>query len=285
MAVKTRQKSSHRSSKRHTTAKARARRAARQEIVLRYFPVWIMLAVVAGIILPSLVSAAAGTAARSIRTVDVIALLSDAASVTGGVLESGANIVGSAAGDAIGYIYHGSRRLFFSGGGSELAPLFTAPVAYWSGDIARWADQHDLDPNLLATLMQIESCGHPTVSSSAGAQGLFQVMPFHFASDEDQLDPNTNARRGANFLNECLRRSGGDIGLALACYNGGPSVIGRDFSAWPAETQRFYRWGTGIYADAQRGDAHSPTLDRWLSAGGANLCARAGATIGINWSD
>ena len=84
------------------------------------------------------------------------------------------------------------------------------------GDILRWAETYDLDPNLLATVMQIESCGHPTVSSHAGAQGLFQVMPMHFASDEDQLDPNTNAMRGASVLNSCLDMADGDAAMAMA---------------------------------------------------------------------
>src|SRR5688500_10923905 len=63
-----------------------------------------------------------------------------------------------------------------------VAPLFTNEIDYWSSDLVRWANAYDLDPNLLATVMQIESCGHPTVVSRAGAQGLFQVMPFHFST-------------------------------------------------------------------------------------------------------
>ena len=75
----------------------------------------------------------------------------------------------------------------------ELAPFFAPAVQHWSDEINRWAAQHEVDPHLLATVMQIESCGHPTVISNAGARGLFQVMPFHFAAGEDMLDPDTNA--------------------------------------------------------------------------------------------
>ncbi|MEO0565911.1 MAG: lytic transglycosylase domain-containing protein, partial [Chloroflexota bacterium] len=88
---------------------------------------------------------------------------------------------------------------------TSLAPLFTPEVTHWGPQIEAWATIYELEPNLLATVMQIESCGHPTVNSSAGAQGLFQVMPFHFADDEDMLDPDTNAKRGAAHLNDCLR--------------------------------------------------------------------------------
>jgi len=155
---------------------------------------------------------------------------------------------------------------------AEIAPLFTPEVRHWSADIDRWATAADLDPNLVATVMQIESCGHPTISSSAGAQGLFQVMPFHFSTDEDMLDADTNARRGVDFLKWCMNYTGGDAGLALACYNGGPGVVSNAQSAWPAETQRYTRWGSGIYTDARSGAASSPTLDAWLAAGGGTLC-------------
>src|SRR5262249_44113854 len=149
------------------------------------------------------------------------------------------------------------------------------------GDIGRWANEYNLDPNLLATVMQIESCGHPTVSSSAGAQGLFQVMPFHFDAGEDQLDPDTNARRAADFLKICVNAANRDAGLTLACYNGGQSVIKLPFALWQDQTQRYYRWGIGIYSDATNNQSHSDTLDQWLAAGGSALCQRASSALGM----
>ena len=157
----------------------------------------------------------------------------------------------------------------------QLAPFFAPPVRYWSAEIEQWAAQSDVDPHLLATVMQIESCGHPRVISGAGAQGLFQVMPFHFVAGEDMREPQTNARRGADYLNYCAGKSDGVVGLTLACYNGGPSVISRARESWPLETQRYYRWGVGIYSDAIAGAADSETYDQWLAAGGARLCANA----------
>jgi hypothetical protein len=164
---------------------------------------------------------------------------------------------------------------------SVIAPLFTSEIDHWSGDIQRWSSEHNLDPNLVATVMQIESCGHPTVSSYAGAQGLFQVMPFHFASDEDQLDPNTNAMRGMNFLETCIEYADGDPGLAMACYNGGPSVTMKPFTEWSDQTRRYYLWGTGIYQEAQQNAGRSETLQEWLDAGGSRLCDSAAVALGI----
>ncbi len=157
----------------------------------------------------------------------------------------------------------------------ELAQFFAPAVRHWSDEINRWSAQYDIDPQLLATVMQIESCGHPKVISNAGARGLFQVMPFHFEAGEDMLDPATNAKRGASFLKYCAGAADGVVGLTLACYNGGPSVINLARTRWSNETQKYYRWGVGIYSDAIAGAARSDTLDKWLAAGGKSLCTSA----------
>jgi hypothetical protein len=161
-----------------------------------------------------------------------------------------------------------------------ISPVFTPQVRTWSADISHWADEYDLDPNLIALVMQIESCGHPRVHSSAGALGLFQVMPFHFAQGEDPLDPQINARRGLSYLARSLDLSNGQIDLALAGYNGGHGVIDRDPNTWAPETRRYVQWGMGILDDISKGELRSTQLDAWLTAGGANLCRRASAELG-----
>jgi soluble lytic murein transglycosylase-like protein len=161
-------------------------------------------------------------------------------------------------------------------GGPALAALFTPQVLAWKPQILRWSESYGLDPNLTATVMQIESCGNPRAVSRSGAQGLFQVMPFHFAEGEDMQDPETNARRGLPYLAESLLQSEGDVRRALAGYNGGHGVIGWDPAQWSAETQRYAYWGDGIFTDASRGRKDSPRLQEWLAAGGKGLCAEAG---------
>ncbi|NPA06005.1 MAG: lytic transglycosylase domain-containing protein [Chloroflexi bacterium] len=156
-----------------------------------------------------------------------------------------------------------------------LSPYFTDEVLYWSGRIHHWSRIYHLDPYLIATVMQIESCGNPRALSHAGARGLFQVMPYHFKQGEDPFNPDTNARRGLSFLREMWRRAEGDIARTLAAYNGGPAQLRRAAEAWPVETQRYVRWGTGIYEDARAGRTDTPTLQAWLQAGGARLCAQA----------
>lgn len=168
-----------------------------------------------------------------------------------------------------------------SGSSEGLAPFFTPEVQYWAPHIRRWSKTYGLDPNLIATVMQIESCGDPRALSRAGARGLFQVMPFHFLPKEDPFQPGTNARRGLAYLRQALQHAHGDVPLALAMYNGGPAVLALPEAFWPAETRRYVSWGAGIYADAQAGKSTSPTLARWLAAGGASLCRRAHRSLGL----
>lgn len=162
-----------------------------------------------------------------------------------------------------------------------LSPVFTREVLYWGSDILRWAAQHDLDPNMVATVMQIESCGDPQALSHAGATGLFQVMPFHFQPGENMFDPNTNAQRGMNYLAERLVQTQGDAGLAFAGYNGGHVAAANGWASWSDETRRYFTWSTGIYQDAQAGATDSITLQRWLQAGGASLCQQAANRLGL----
>ena len=164
---------------------------------------------------------------------------------------------------------------------TTLSPIFTPEVQHWAPQIEAWAALFQIDPNLVATVMQIESCGAPGVVSGSGAQGLFQVMPFHFTAGENMQDPDTNAARGLAYLALGLQRSAGNVGLALAGYNGGHSMIGKDSSLWPAQTQRYWYWGTGIYEEAASGAASSGRLQEWLNAGGASLCRTAAAQVGL----
>lgn len=162
-----------------------------------------------------------------------------------------------------------------------ISPIFSPSVQYWGPQIVQWAAAHNLDPNMVATVMQIESCGDPHAVSRAGAQGLFQVMPFHFANGEDMLDPDTNASRGMAYLAERLVQTNGDTGKAFAGYNGGHVAAGTDYANWVDETQRYFRWATTIYADAQAGLSESPALSEWMTAGGVSLCNQALNRLGI----
>ena len=162
---------------------------------------------------------------------------------------------------------------------AAISSAFTPEVQQWSSDITRWSSEFSLEPNLIAVVMQIESCGHPSVQSSAGALGLFQVMPYHFEAIDDPFNPQTNAQRGLSYLARSYELSNGRIDLTLAGYNGGHGVIDRKVDAWPTETRRYVMWGTTILDDIGRGEITSSHLDEWLAAGGASLCSQAAAVL------
>ena len=164
---------------------------------------------------------------------------------------------------------------------TSLSPIFTPEIHYWADSITRWAAVSNLDPNLAAVVMQIESCGDPRATSRAGAIGLFQVMPFHFQAGEDPYQPDTNALRGLDYLKRSLDTAGGNARLALAGYNGGIGVISRGEWSWAAETARYVKYGYPIYEDARSGVTTSASLNEWYGRYGAGLCRQAAQRLGL----
>ena len=162
-----------------------------------------------------------------------------------------------------------------------ISPIFTPEIQYWAGNIAQWAAASQLDPNLVATIMQIESCGDPRARSSAGAMGLFQVMPFHFYAADSPYDPDTNATRGLGYLVRSLNAGGGDARLAMAGYNGGIGVISRAEWTWSAQTKRYIQYGVPIYQDASNGLSVSAAVDEWYKKYGVSLCRQAHERLGL----
>ena len=164
---------------------------------------------------------------------------------------------------------------------AKISPIFTKEVQHWGNDIVRWANAAGVDPNLAATVMQIESCGDPRATSRSGATSLFQVMPFHFKFGENPYDPETNAQRGLNYLVRSLQAASGDPRLALAGYNGGLGVISRTEWLWPSETKRYVLYGAPIYEDARNGATSSAMLTEWYQKYGAGLCRQAAQRLRI----
>ena len=164
---------------------------------------------------------------------------------------------------------------------TSISPIFRVEIHHWADSISKWAAASQLDPNLVATIMQIESCGDPRARSSAGAMGLFQVMPFHFYAVDDPYNPDTNAARGLAYLAKSLATGGGNARLAMAGYNGGIGLISRGEWTWPAQTNRYVQYGAPIYEDARNGLASSPALNEWYEKYGVSLCRQASQRLGL----
>ena len=86
------------------------------------------------------------------------------------------------------------------------------------------ARRANLDPQLVLSLIQVESNFDRFAISSAGAQGLMQIMPFWLDEigkpDDNLFDIETNLRFGCTILSLYLEREKGDMHRALARYNG-----------------------------------------------------------------
>jgi soluble lytic murein transglycosylase-like protein len=119
-------------------------------------------------------------------------------------------------------------------------PASTA--ALFRNIIARSAAQARVDPALIEAVISKESAFDPHATSSAGAQGLMQLMPQTAMAlgASDPYDPAQNVRAGARYLRSLLDRFGADVPLALAAYNAGPGAVER-YDAIPpyAETRAY----------------------------------------------
>jgi soluble lytic murein transglycosylase-like protein len=111
--------------------------------------------------------------------------------------------------------------------------------------------RYGVDPALLAGLIEQESHFDPTVGSSAGAQGLTELMPETAASlgVTDPHDPAQSIDAGARLLSEKLGEFGGDTELALAAYNAGSGAV-QQYNGIPPypETQEYVKKVLGYAA-------------------------------------
>jgi soluble lytic murein transglycosylase-like protein len=101
---------------------------------------------------------------------------------------------------------------------------------------------HNLDVNLLASVVRAESGGHTQAISKAGAKGLMQLMP-KTAADlgvNDSFRPDENIAAGTAYLDKLLTRYHDNLALALAAYNAGPAAVDRWRGIPPYRETRLY---------------------------------------------
>lgn len=101
---------------------------------------------------------------------------------------------------------------------------------------------HGVDPALIRGVIRAESDFDAMAVSTAGAQGLMQLMPE--LSVElgvgDPFDPRQNIFAGVRYLRWLLDTHNGDEKLALAAYNAGPAAVD-EYNGVPPfpETQQY----------------------------------------------
>ncbi|HZS97786.1 MAG TPA: lytic transglycosylase domain-containing protein [Terriglobales bacterium] len=116
--------------------------------------------------------------------------------------------------------------------------------------IEQAAARHNVDPNLVRSVIKVESNFNPNAVSRKGAMGLMQLMPSTARSLHvtNPFDPQQNVDAGVRHLKSLLESYGGNIKLSLAAYNAGAGAVARS-SGVPrfAETQNYVRRITEIY--------------------------------------
>lgn len=112
----------------------------------------------------------------------------------------------------------------------------------------------EVSPALALAVMAVESGGRVDAVSSAGAEGLMQLMPataerFGVSDAKQAAD---NIKGGVKFLDFLIRKFEGDPILVLAGYNAGENSIGQHGGVPPyAETRDYVPKVLAAYGVAQ----------------------------------
>jgi len=106
-----------------------------------------------------------------------------------------------------------------------------APQAATRQDVDRLvsaaSDQHQVDADLIRSVIKAESGYNSRAVSPKGAQGLMQLMPSTASQlgVRDAFAPNENIDGGTRYLRDLLVLYNNDMAKALAAYNAGPQRV------------------------------------------------------------
>lgn len=126
---------------------------------------------------------------------------------------------------------------------SSAAPAAAAiPSVAITAAVDRIAAEQVVPPELIHSVIKVESNYNPYAISPKGALGLMQLIPAtarRFGVN-DAFDPVENIQGGAKYLRYLLDLYHGDYPLALAAYNAGEEAVARYGGVPPfPETQNY----------------------------------------------
>ena len=121
--------------------------------------------------------------------------------------------------------------------------IMTAPTKEEMHEmLAHASAKHNIDEDLLASVVRAESGGQVKAVSRTGARGLMQLMPGTASAMgvDDAFRPEQNISGGTAYLDSLLTRYHDNVALALAAYNAGPGAVDKYHGVPPyRETQEY----------------------------------------------
>jgi len=105
------------------------------------------------------------------------------------------------------------------------------------------AKANNIDPSILAGLIEAESTWNANAVSKRGARGIAQIMPEYHPGFTQYNDPVASINYAAKYLSQLQRQFGGNLQLAIIAYNAGPGNVERYRGPIPgnAESQGYYK--------------------------------------------
>ncbi len=114
------------------------------------------------------------------------------------------------------------------------APVFKLPAgkacsSAYDPIIEKYAEQYQINPSLICSMISTESAFNPKAISNKGARGLMQLMPGTASrlGVRDVFDPEDNIRGGSLHMRNLLDQFNNDLALSLAAYNAGENLVQR----------------------------------------------------------
>jgi soluble lytic murein transglycosylase-like protein len=104
------------------------------------------------------------------------------------------------------------------------------------------AQKYDVDPALVAAVVETESRFRRTARSPVGAQGLMQLMPRtgRWLGATNLYDAEQNVDAGTRYLKYLQERFDGNLKNAIAAYNAGEGNVQRYGGVPPFQETRSY---------------------------------------------
>jgi soluble lytic murein transglycosylase len=133
-----------------------------------------------------------------------------------------------------------------------LALSFIFPIAY-KDEIYKYSKEYNLDPFLVAAIINVESKYNKDAISNKDARGLMQigeqtgtwgaeVLGIEDFNPDMLFNPELNVRIGTWYLSQLKKEFNNDIPLVLAAYNAGSGNV----TKW-LQDERYSKDGNNLY--------------------------------------